>query len=152
MSKEKDTKIKTNVIYWIIFLLIQTCIVGVIEYRFNKNITNFEAYLDDKGQIKISQRKVYSNMAQSLRALIRDDIDKELKKEERQKLIKDYSTLWLWAGDETILQLNKLLDHNTISRTTLTKNHELYANTMLSMRNEIIKDTKLKIDDFLFLR
>ena len=125
--------------------------IEAVEHRYNKKLANLNTKLDNENQIKIRQREVYTMMAKSLRAFVSDSSDEDKKERERQQFLIDYSTLWLWADDNTIVAFNNLIEFNVINRTTINENHKRYANAMLSMRKEIFPNTKLIIDDFKFL-
>ncbi len=127
-----------------------TEIVEEIENKYAKNLEEIKSALNEESNIRNTRRELYTDMAKSMRVFITSSVPST--KNETDMFVKNYSSVWLWANDKTILELNKFLNLQILRHTEKTITHETYAKVMLAMRKEIIPDTKLKTDDYIFLQ
>lgn len=130
-----------------------TDIVESIKSDNAKELEEIKASLRGKGEIQSTRRQVYTELAQSMKIFI----DGGGNKERIEKFYNDYSTMWLWANDNTIKELNNFI--NIIKKVSVKPGSvpqemmkSSYTKCMLAMRKEIFPNTELNDDDFEFLK
>ena len=124
--------------------------IKVVEHRYNTKISILETALKEESDIRGIRRDIYTNIVKSLRVFFANSIPSTEK--EKEVFLNDYSTVWLWASDSTIFTINKFINLQIVHHTEIKQHHLAYSKIMLAMRKDIISNTKLDSDDFMFIQ
>ncbi len=164
MGKKKKSKYK-----WL-YELVKFVLIAVISitiYFLNEKVGNMATKQDigeitkivediksdikERENIKGQRRVFYTDLSESMIIFLKGNNPSV---EQNRIFQKNYSKIWIWDKDSTIIKLNKLIDEMTskisVDYNDLESAQKTYAEIMLHMRKEIVPDTKLNIKDYRF--
>lgn len=164
MSKKKKSKYRW--FYEILSIILITIVLGVQSYWAKKSenfatkedigditkiVEDVKSEIQEREMIKGQRRVFYTDLSESMIIFLKGNNPST---DDNKYFQKNYSKIWIWDKDSTIIKLNKLIDLKTttnfVNYNNLESDQISYAEIMLHMRKEIVPDTKLSINDYRF--